>query len=129
MGRKKMLLADWRVPFQAAYPGTLRDLIAHVVRSEVAAFHERQGERRLTRVLTLSQIEWAAAQGKIEMGGSDLDQPVNPDAAVAAALQAFEDGLYLVFIDTQPVAQLDAPVAFHADSRVSFVRLTLLAGG
>jgi hypothetical protein len=63
------------------------------------------------------------------MGGRDLDQKVDADEAVATALEAFEDGLYLVVVDGQELRNLDAQVFLQPDSRVAFVRLTLLAGG
>jgi hypothetical protein len=134
VGRRQPLFADWSVP----PPGdlgdggevTLRDLIGHVVRQEVAAFTRRQSDRRVLRVLTARQIEAAVETGKVEMGESDVPpQQVDPEDAVAVALQAFEDGLYLVVIDEQPQRELDRQVYLRPDSTVTFVRLTLLAGG
>src|SRR5207253_7328583 len=53
------------------------------------------------------QIADGAARGKIDMGGREYDpQAADPDAAVAAALQAFEDGLYLVVLDEQELKRL-----------------------
>jgi hypothetical protein len=80
--------------------------------------------------LTARQIEAAAEKGKVEMGGSEVPvQEVDADSAVAAALQAFEDGLYLVVIDENEHRKLDSQVYLQPDSRITFVRLTLLAGG
>ncbi len=135
MGQKKPLIQDWQVPLhepsspESAGTLTLRDLITRVVQAEVAAFRERQAQRRLTRFLTQTQIEQAAARGKIEMGGSDLDQPVDVQEAVRTALQAFEDGIYLVFVDGEQSPSLAAPVHLQDHSRVSFIRLVMLAGG
>jgi hypothetical protein len=132
LGRKKPLFADWSIPFPPD-PGegglTLRDLIDRVVRAEVEAFRQRQEERKLFRALTERQIEQGAAKGKVDMGGRDLNQKVNADKAVATALEAFEDGLYLVVVDGHEQRALDAQVFLQPDSRVAFVRLTLLAGG
>jgi hypothetical protein len=132
LGRKKPLLDDFSVPPPAVVAGqplTLRDLIGHVVRSEVAAFKERQAERRLLKALTARQIEEGLAAGKVQAGGSELDQHVDPEQAVAAAVEAFSDGLFLVVIDEAEVKELDAAVTLTASSRLTFVRLTLLAGG
>jgi hypothetical protein len=100
LGRKKPLFTDFSVPFPSEYGEggiTLRALIDRIVRDEVEAFRTRQQERRLLRALTAEQIADAAATGKIEMGESEVEpQHVDEDAAVATALQAFEDGLYLV---------------------------------
>lgn len=133
LGRKKPLFADWSIPFPPELGDggslTLRDLIGQVVRAEVEAFRKRQEERRLFRALTERQVQEGAAKGKIEMGGSDLHQKVDADEAVATALEAFEDGLYLVVIDEQEQRSLDAQVFLQPDSTVAFVRLVMLAGG
>ena len=134
VGRKKPLFADYSIAFPPDLKGdgdniTLRDLIARVVRTEVAAFKHRQAERRLIHALTAKQIDEGADKGKIAMGGSDLKQEVDEDAAVGTALQAFEDGLYLVIVDGEEHKELDREVYLQPDSRVAFLRLTLLAGG
>jgi hypothetical protein len=133
LGRKKPLFADWSIPFPPDLGDggslTLRDLIDRIVRAEVAAFAQRQQERQLFRALTETQIAQGAAKGKIEAGGSAPKQKVNADESVAAALQAFEDGLYLVVLDEQEQRSLDAQVYLQSDSRIAFVRLTLLGGG
>lgn len=133
LGRKKPLFADWSIPSPPDLSDggslTLRDLIGRVVRAEVEAFQKRQQERRLFRALTERQVQEGAAKGKIEMGGSDLPQKVDADEAVATALEAFEDGLYLVVIDEQEQRSLDAQVFLQPDSTVAFVRLVMLAGG
>ena len=85
LGRKKPLFADWSIPFPPDLGDggslTLRDLIGRVVRAEVEAFKKRQQERKLFRALTERQIQEAAGKGKIEMGGSELDQKVDPEGA------------------------------------------------
>jgi hypothetical protein len=134
IGAKKPLFADWSIPFPPEWSGegglTLRELIGRVVRAEVQAFRERQEERRTFRTLTARQIEQGAQTGKIESGGSEVPlQPVNEEEAVAIACQAFEDGLFLVVIDDEDYRKLDREIHVRPDSRVTFVRLTLLAGG
>ncbi len=107
----------------------LRDLIAAVVRSEVDAFQMRQLDGRLLQVLSPEQIAAGTEVGKITSGGSDLDQEVDPDAAVATALEAFDDGLYFVFVDDQQIQGLDERVGVTAGSTLLFVRLVPLVGG
>jgi hypothetical protein len=131
LGNKKPMFADWSLP---PPPGlgdgiTLRELIACVVRADVAAFDRRQRERRALQVLTATDLGNSAPRGKIVSGGSDLDQRVNPDEAVATALQAFADGLYLVVVDGVEQRDLDGRVQLGPDSHLAFIRLTMLAGG
>jgi len=133
VGRRKPILDDFSVPPPPALASgksvSLRELLAHVVRGEVDAFQTRQADRRLLKVLSKADIADGLATGKVASGGSDLDQKVNADAAVATAVEAFADGLFLVILDETEVKELDAPLALTADSRLTFVRLTLLAGG
>jgi hypothetical protein len=133
LGRKRPLFADWSIPLDPEMHGegmVLRDVISRIVRAEVTAFKDRQTERQFLRALTAREIQTGADKGKIEMGASEVPvQPVDEDSAVAVALQAFEDGLYLVVIDEQEQRNLDSPVYLQSDSRITFIRLTMLAGG
>ena len=134
VGRKKPLFADWSIPFPPDLrPGgdrlTLRDLITRIVRAEVEAFRQRQHDRQFLRALTEKEIADAAGKGKVDMGGRKLQQAVDDEAAVGTALQAFGDGLYLVIVDGEEQAELDREVHLQPDSRVTFVRLVMLAGG
>jgi hypothetical protein len=133
LGRKKPLFADFSVPFPPELGDggalTLRDLISRVVKHEVEAFKQRQEDRKLLHALTARQIEEGAARGKIDMGGRDLNQKVDVEESIGVALEAFEDGLYLVVVDGQEQRSLDAQVFLQPDSRLAFIRLTMLAGG
>jgi hypothetical protein len=134
LGRKKPLFSDWSIPLPpkdsgGGEPWTLRMLITQIVLEEVAAFRERQGERKVLKALTAAQIEEGVGKGKLDMGGRDLKQKVDPEAAVAAALQAFEDGIYLVVLDGEEQRDLDKEIYVKPDSRVTFVRLAMLSGG
>lgn len=98
------------------------------MRSEVAAFETREQARRLVRVLSPTDISDAAARGKIDSGGRAPTGPVDPDTAVGAAIQGFEDGLYLVILDGVEQRELDRQVFLSRDSQLVFLRLTFLAG-
>jgi hypothetical protein len=136
LGKKQPLVPDWSVPPPSDLPPegaplALAALIDRIVRDEVAAFRHRQEERRLTRVLSPVQNTDRAARGKVTMGGSDLNlnQSVDEDAAVETALQAFEDGIYMVILDGEQQRRLETEVFLKPDSRITFLRLVMLAGG
>jgi hypothetical protein len=54
---------------------------------------------------------------------------MSEEASIATALQAFEDELYLVLIDGEEQRELDRQIYLQPDSRVTFLRLAMLAGG
>ncbi len=132
LGTRKKLFDDYSIPLPpdsgGGDPWTLRKLIIAIVHREVEAFGRRQAENRLEKVLSPQQIQNSAAQGKVAMGGRNIIQKVDPDSAVVNALQAFEDGLYLVMIDGVEHRNLDVVVGVHEQSRVTFIRLVFLAG-
>ena len=134
IGKRTRPLDGWAIPTppgtdaDGGGPITLRELITRVVRSEVSAFEKRERARRFVRVLSDREISEAAARGKIDSGGRAPTGPVDNDAAVGAALQGFEDGLYLVILDGEEQRDLDRQVYVNAESRMVFLRLTFLAG-
>jgi hypothetical protein len=133
LGRKKPLIPDYGFPLPPDFPPpdepvTLRDLIACIVAEEVRAFEQRQEQRQLARILTEGEIEAGLARGRVDAGGRDRHQKVNAEEAVATALQAFEDGIYLVFLDDEEQKDLDRQVFLRTDSKLTFVRLVMLAG-
>ena len=132
MARRQPLVPACQVPLPVgvAEEGlTLRGLIIHLVTAEVGAFRDRQQGRGLLRVLSRDEIASGAARGKVTSRGRDLVQEVDTDLAIAAALEAFEDGIYLVLLDGLEQSELDRPLNLSPDSRVTFLRLVLLAGG
>ena len=108
---------------------TLRELIALAVREELAAFSERRVERTFAQVLTDERLAAGRAAGRIDSGERRSPPPPSPDVAVGTAIEAFEDGLFLVLVDGRQETDLDAQVFVAADSTVTFVRLVALAGG
>lgn len=112
----------------------LRCLLAHVVRQEAAAFRERQEKRALLEVLTPEEIAERAARGRVARGwaapvATGAGVEVDEELAVEVALQAFEDGIYLVILDGIERERLDEDVTLRPDSTLVFLRLVMLAGG
>lgn len=129
-GKGKVLFPNWQMTLPAGADPTLRDLITAVVRHEVAGFRERQEQRQVLRALSAAQIAEGVAKGKVDAGGRpETITEMDEAAAVANAIQAFEDGLYYVFVDNQQQTTLDAPVALRDGCELMFLRLVALAGG
>jgi hypothetical protein len=134
LGQKRPLFTDWHIHLPPLWQREgdrlrLRDLITRVVVEEVDAFRQRQAERRLARILSQVDIQAGVESGKVDPGERDLKQEVDTDDAVGSALQAFEDGLYFVFLDGVQQTHLDQEVYLKTDSKVTFLRLVALAGG
>jgi hypothetical protein len=116
-------------PESLSAPWTLRQLVAHLVAVELAAYRRRESDRLLLHALTGDQIRVRAAEGKVAMGGrEDHPPPVNDAEAVALACASISRGLVLVFVDEAPVESLDAVIPVRAGLRILFVQLTLLIG-
>ena len=134
LGQRHPEISGWQLelPSDAAPDATLtlRQLLALIVTREVDAFHQRQAERRLMRVLSPAEIAEGAARGKIEASGQETAPQAVPVAeAIATAIQAFEDHLYYVLLDGQRLNDLDVPVPLREASHLTFVRLVALVGG
>ncbi|MFQ5506712.1 MAG: hypothetical protein ACE5F1_18230 [Planctomycetota bacterium] len=135
LGKRRALIPEWSVPVPAEPQDdgegglTLRALIERIVRAEVSAFEKRQEARRFVRVLSEREIAVGRRRGRIDPGERDVQQEVDPEQAVATALQGFEDGLYLVILDGNEQKDLDRQVHVTDESRLVFLRLTFLAGG
>lgn len=132
IGSRRPLFGDFAIPLPPDDFGdeglTLRDLIERIVRREVEAYAQRREERRLDRVLSAERIDRDAQAGRVSPEGRSSRPPPNAEEAVDVALQAFEDGLYLVAIDGRESRELDARVYLKPDSTVTFIRLVFLAG-
>lgn len=133
-GKRARLLDRWSLPPLHGPDGgggeglTLRALITRIVRDEVSAFDDREKRRRRVSVLSSSDIADSAAKGRVDPGGRAPRGPVDADAAIGAALQGFEDGLYLVILDGVEQTELDRQIYPTAESQLVFLRLTFLAG-
>ncbi len=133
VGSRKPLFADWSIPlnpddFGGGEGMTLRDVIARVVAAEVEAYEKRREARRLDRVLSRGEIEQGAEAGAVRPEAREVSPAPDLEEAIGVALEAFEDGLYLVAIDGVEARDLDAQVYVKPDSRIVFVRLVFLAG-
>lgn len=131
-GKRRPLLEEFSVPSPSALrqtaPILLRALITHVVEAEVRAFNARQKAGRFDRLLSATEVHLAAEAGRVNPAAREEAQQADAREAVDRALLAFTDGLYLVLVDGMEQRELDRPVPLREDSRLTFLRLTFLAG-
>jgi hypothetical protein len=77
---------------------------------------------------TVTIDDYLRSTGKVGFGHKANLTPANLEAATETALQAFIDGLFILFIDEQEVSQLNDIITLQDGSRLTFVRLTFLVG-
>ena len=106
----------------------LRELIESVVRQEVEKYNSRGVENMLVPFLTENEIEEKKTIGKVGFGRLYSDRKADPDEAVKAAIQGFEDGLFRVVVGEGEAADLDAPLELSEGDELTFIRLVFLAG-
>ncbi|MGG1518207.1 hypothetical protein ABE504_22505 [Paenibacillus oryzisoli] len=109
-------------------PTNLRELIREIVADNVRLYNERAEDQPLIPFLTLEEIEARGAEGKVGFGTRYDDRQADEAEAVDAALLAFEDGLYKVFIREEEAMELDAGIDLKDGDDIAFIRLTMLAG-
>lgn len=125
LGKKRVISVPYVLE---AVPATLKELIAACVTTEVQRYNAKREEIPLVSFLNPQQIEEQAEAGKIAFGDIDNLQQVVEDKALEIAFQAFEDGLFVVFIDGVEIKTLDEEVEIKDRSEVAFIRLTFLVG-
>lgn len=108
---------------------TLQSLLAHLVRLEVDAYHERQNSVGILRLLTEKELTDGASSGKISIAPQERSGTVTHEEALYTALLGFKDGLYYVFVDDEQIENLSQPLSLRPDSTLLLLRLTALAGG
>jgi hypothetical protein len=129
LGRRRAGVDEHELTLEIDSETTLRDLISIVVSAEVEAFEKRREQRTFVRVLTDRAVAEGEASGAIRSGGDEAGVAVDIGTAIGTALLAFDDGLFQVYVDDEPIDALDATVSLRDGSRLVFLRLVALAGG
>lgn len=118
------------VPFEfPSVPSTLRELIIGTVTVCVESYNKRvrAGDSKV-KPLTEAEITDMADVGKIAFGINYGGAEQDLQKALDNAIQSFEDGLYRVFLGTDELEKLDAPLALKENDELTFIKLTMLAG-
>jgi hypothetical protein len=106
-----------------------RRLIEAAVTAEVSAFQARAEENSFVRVLSRDGLREDLARGAIRLGDPEAEAPdVDVAAATEAALLAFDDGIFKVFVGEREV-EAGTPAWLEDGASVLFLRLVPLAGG
>ena len=118
-------------------PSTVSGLIEETVRICVEAFNrkaidapdrENLDADESHNVLSQQEIENLADTGRIAFGIVYNGNMEDPDKAVANALQCYEDGLLRMFLNGNPLGDVNEKIELKEGDCITVVRLTLLAG-
>jgi len=78
---------------------TLQNFIQLVVLQEVINYNEKITHKSILPYLDKTTLSKMATHGKVDFGTVYNTEPAILDEAVSTAIQAFEDGLFMVLID------------------------------
>lgn len=109
-------------------PATVAELIAAVVCRQVEEYNDRLEQSELLNCLTDDQVRQKAVAGKIGFGELYNQASAQAEKAVHTALQAFEDGIFRLFVNETEVAGLRTALTLNEGDTLTFIRLTLLTG-
>ena len=127
IGKRKDILAPTPYTIQCEFC-SLRQLLTAVVQKEVAQYNSKDTGAQLMPFLTQQALDDQAKIGKVSFGTIYSDKKADPGKAVANAIQCWEDGLVRVFLNEEELTDMDAPLTIEAQSVLTFIRLTFLAG-
>ncbi|EHS59089.1 hypothetical protein [Paenibacillus sp. Aloe-11] len=128
LGKRKPALVRKEMELSPV-PQTLRELIAATVALNIQRLQEKQDSVALIPFLTGEEIQMQGETGKVGFGSIYNDAIPNIKDAVDTAMQAFEDGLYRVFVRDEEVAEPDVPLLLGDGDEIVFIRFIMLAGG
>lgn len=118
-------------------PATVGELIAATVVACVDAFNRKalnapnrddMDADDVHKALSESKIADMAETGRIAFGIVYNGKTADPSKAVENALQSYEDGLFMLFLNGMPLGATDDEIQLNEDDTITAVRLTLLAG-
>ncbi len=109
-------------------PATTAELIVAVVIRQVQEYNERLDQNDLLKYLTDAEIEEKVTSGKVSFGVNYNGLPADAEKAVRNALQSFEDGIFRVFLNDTELESLDETIQLQEEDKLTFIRLTMLAG-
>lgn len=108
---------------------TLQNFIQLVVEKEVTTYNKTVTNQSLLPYLGKTTLSKMAQHGKVDFSAVYNTKSAIKTEAVSTALQAFEDGLFMVLIDGGNCRNLKQKIQFRENSEVVFLRLVALSGG
>lgn len=107
---------------------TVRELLDRLVGAEIERASHRQLKRSAILPISLEELERMLVKGRA--GSAELPKPARVDSksALEVVLDAFTDGLILLFVDERRCLSLDEALEARAETKVMLVRRRMLTG-
>lgn len=106
----------------------IRGLLEATVKFCVESYNERRENSELLKTLSSAQIEDQASQGKVSFGVNYGENNADLSKATADALEAFSDGIVVLFVDDEKLESLDDKIEIEKIKSLTFIKLTMLSG-
>jgi hypothetical protein len=129
IGRKHPLIDNTIIEIEDIGPHpTLKDLLFAVVAQQVHEYNGKPLEKSLLPFLDAAAIEGQANTGKVGFGSIYNANKADVVKAQQSAIQAFQDGMFVVFAGEEQLPELTHIISLTPDTVITFIRLSFLAG-
>lgn len=126
LGKKKNKFQA--VPFELEHsPANVKELIRECVHTCVKEYRARAAGRT-GNPMTEAEIEAKKEIGKIAFDIHYNERQVDEQKAVDTALQAYEDGLFRMFLNDEELGDTGQELHLMEEDVLTLVRLTMLSG-
>jgi hypothetical protein len=127
---QKPLFEPWSIAIEPYLDGnddwTLSELIEMVILEAATVFKTPPHDATFLRAVNARiAIPEVSDSDNVKSDQTAMDSQIGE--AIASALQAFEEDVYLVVLDSEDVMDLDDEIELKPDSQVTFVRLVPLS--
>ena len=131
IGMQKPLFEPWSIAIEPYLDGnddwTLSELIEMVILEASTVFKEPPHDpaflQSVNALLAFQATSSASGPPSSEPPADPASMESQVGEAIGNALQAFEDDVYLVVLDSEDVMDLEDEIELRPDSQVTFVRL------
>lgn len=107
---------------------TVKEFLTETVKISRKEFQIKRDAEKMIAVLSKEELEIKAESGKVTYGILGKDNLPEESKSIENALQCFEDGLVVLFIDGKKMEHLAEQIELFNECEVSFVKMTMLAG-
>jgi hypothetical protein len=132
LGQNEPIFNKWFVPLPfhwkpKAKSLSLQQLLCLIAIDEIEAWQQSEQKPRFERLLTYDETVHQKSNGRAHLDGYGLGNGFEAQTAAEAAIRAFKDGLYYVFVDGEEIPGLDVKVDLKTNGQINFFQLLTLA--